>query len=77
MRENARAMKRLYKEGSKIKDILSANKIVDVKIPELLDYVTLQFKLSRDEFYEACEPLFARVAIPVEQALAQAGLTSE
>lgn len=77
VRENARAMKRLYKEGSKIKDILSANKIVDVKIPELLDYVTLQFKLSRDEFYEACEPLFARVAIPVEQALAQAGLTSE
>ena len=77
VRTNARAMKRLYKEGSKIKDILSANKIVDVKVPELLDYVTLQFKLSRDEFYAACEPLFARVAAPVEQALAQAGLTSD
>ena len=41
VRENARAMKRLYKETPKIKEVLSANRIVDVKVPELLDYVTL------------------------------------
>lgn len=41
VRENARAMKRLYKEVVKIKDILSANKVADIKVPELLDYVTL------------------------------------
>jgi len=51
IRENARAMRRFYKECGKIKDVLSANKITDVKIPEVADYVTLQFKLER-EVYE-------------------------
>ena len=37
VRGNAKAMKRLFKESLKIKDVLSANRIVDVKIPELLD----------------------------------------
>ena len=69
-----RAMKRLYKEASNIKDILSANKAVGVKIPELLDYVTLQFELTRDEYETACEHLFARVKGPIDQALEQAGL---
>jgi len=41
VRTMPRAMKRLYKEASMIKDILSANKAVGVKVPELLDYVTL------------------------------------
>jgi len=34
-------MKRLYKEAISIKDILSANKLVNVKVPELLDSITL------------------------------------
>jgi len=76
VRENARAMKRLYKETPKIKEVLSANKIVDVKIPELLDYVTLQFKLERTRFEEASESLFARVEDPITQALTQAKLTA-
>ena len=41
-------MKRLYKEASSIKDILSANKVVHVKVPELHDYVTLAFELTRE-----------------------------
>ena len=41
VRENPKAVKRILKEISKTKDILSANKIVHVKIPELIDYVTL------------------------------------
>jgi molecular chaperone DnaK (HSP70) len=77
VRENPRAMKRLYKEVIKIKDILSANKIADIKVPELLDYVTLQFKLERTKFEEACEHLFSRVAAPIEMALKQAGMKAE
>jgi len=38
---NVRASKRLQKEVVKIKEVLSANKQASVKIPELLDYVTL------------------------------------
>jgi len=42
VRTNERAMKRLFKEAIKVKDILSANKVADVKVPELVDYVTLR-----------------------------------
>jgi molecular chaperone DnaK (HSP70) len=41
VRENVRAVKRLFKEAINIKETLSANKFANVKIPELLDYVTL------------------------------------
>ena len=43
-------MKRLFKESVKVKDILSANKVADVKVPELLDYVTLRTVLERSDF---------------------------
>jgi hypoxia up-regulated 1 len=76
VRENPRAMKRLYKEAINVKDILSANKIADVKVPELVDYVTLRTIVSRQEFEEKSEHLFSRVAKPVSEALAKAGLTT-
>lgn len=76
VRENHRAMKRLYKEAISVKDILSANKVADVKVPELVDYVTLKTIVSRQEFEEKSEHLFSRVAQPVTEALAKAGLTT-
>jgi len=45
VRENYRAVRRLFKDAVKIKEILSANKHASVKIPELVDYVTLKFDL--------------------------------
>ena len=77
IRENARAMRRLYKESGKIKDVLSANRVVDVKVAELADYVTLQFKINREQYEEACDHLFKRVENPIKQALDEAGLTVE
>ena len=77
VRENGRAMKRLYKEARNIKDILSANKVVNVKVPELLDYVTLAFELTRDDYEAACSGLFDRVKGPIMDALDQAGLSPE
>jgi hypoxia up-regulated 1 len=41
VRENNRALRRLMKDSVKIKEVLSANKFASVKVPELLDYVTL------------------------------------
>ena len=41
VRNKPRAMRRLIKEVSNIKDVLSANKEVNVKIPELSDYIDL------------------------------------
>jgi molecular chaperone DnaK (HSP70) len=45
-----------------------------IKVPELLDYVTLKFTLERSFFEEKAEHLFARVAAPAQEALTKAGL---
>lgn len=59
VRENVRAVKRLFKEAVKIKETLSANKYANIKIPELLDYVTLQINLQREEVEEQAKDYFA------------------
>jgi len=41
VRENRRATRRLFKDALKAKEVLSANKEAVIKVPELLDYVTL------------------------------------
>jgi len=53
----------------KIKEILSANKYASVKIPELLDYVTLKFNLEREEVEAAGAEYFSRVKGPINEAL--------
>lgn len=75
VRTNVRAVKRLLKDAVKIKEILSANKASNVKIPELLDYVTLQFQLERTEVDAAASGFFSRVDGPIKAALAEAGMT--
>jgi molecular chaperone DnaK (HSP70) len=75
VRENPKAMRRLLKEVVKIKDILSANKKMLVKVGELQDYITLQTTIERKEFEDAAEPFFARVYKPVEDVLEKAGIT--
>lgn len=75
VRTNVRATSRMFKEAIKIKEILSANKFASVKIPELLDYVTLQTDLQREEVETAAAGLFERVSIPAKEALAKAGLS--
>jgi len=72
-----RAVKRLFKEAINIKETLSANKFANVKIPELLDYVTLQYNLPREEFEEKAKEFFAQVSKPIDEALEKAGLKIE
>ena len=74
VRTNERAMKRLQKESVKVKDILSANKVADIKVPELLDYVTLRTLMQRSDFEQRAKHLFDRVEAPVLEALDKAGL---
>jgi hypoxia up-regulated 1 len=75
VRTNVRATKRMFKEATKIKEILSSNKFASVKIPELLDYVSLQTDLQREEVEQAAKSFFDRVSIPAQEALSKAGLT--
>jgi len=77
VRENTRAVKRLYKEVVKVKEVLSANKLMQVKVPELLNYVTLDTMVYRSEFEERIASLISRVSKPVQDSLEQAGLKPE
>jgi hypoxia up-regulated 1 len=71
---NVKATKRLQKEAVRIKEVLSANKAASVKIPELLDYVTLALSLPREEVEAAAKGFLDRVAEPVAEVLEKAGL---
>jgi len=75
--ENRRAVNRLIKDSIKTKEILSANKEAAVKIPELLDYVTLSTKYERTHLEAQLEKDFDIVGRPVQRALEMAGLTAE
>lgn len=75
IRDNARAVKRLLKEVVKIKDVLSANKHMQIKIGELADYVSLITTIERKDFEEAAAPLFERVVAPIHAAMTKAGLS--
>jgi len=77
VRSDVRAVRRLMKDATNTKEVLSANKAASIKVPELLDYVTLSYSLPREDFEAAAAPWFARVIKPVEEALAKAGLTIE
>ena len=58
-------------------EILSANKYASVKIPELVDYVTLSFNLDRESFEAANEKFYARIMGPINEALEKANMTIE
>lgn len=75
VRTNVRAMKRLMKDSIKIKEILSANKYANIKVPELLDYVTLQFKLERAEVEAKAAAWATQIGVPIKEALEQANLS--
>ena len=61
VKTNERAMKRLFKESIKVKDILSANKVADVKVPELVDYVTLRTLIQRNDFEKRSQHILDKV----------------
>jgi hypoxia up-regulated 1 len=77
VRDYPKVLKRLLKEVLKIKDVLSANRQVQVKLGELQDYVSLNTIVERRELEEKSEAFFTRVMKPVEQVLEKSGLSIE
>lgn len=55
---------------------MSANKQASVKIPELLDQVTLKIMIERSELDAAAKSTYDRVAAPAIEALTKANLTA-
>lgn len=75
VRLNTRAVKRLSKDALKVKDVLSANKQQQVKVPELLDYTDLNTVITRADFEEQSAEYFSRVADPIKRILEKTGKT--
>lgn len=77
VRSNVKAVKRLQKDAVKIKENLSSNKFASVKIPELLDGITLSLNLERTEVEDAAKEFFSKVGAPATEAVEKAGLKIE
>lgn len=71
---NTRAVGRLNKEATNVIEVLSANQFANIKVPELVDYVTLQYNLPREEFENSNAEFFSSVMGPINEALDKAGL---
>ena len=65
IRTTQRPVKRLLKEAVKIKDVLSANKQMVLKIAELQDYVSLLTTVERKDFEDKSTSFFEKVMNPV------------
>mmetsp|Transcript_25466 Transcript_25466/g.42935 ORF Transcript_25466/g.42935 Transcript_25466/m.42935 type:complete len:993 (+) Transcript_25466:61-3039(+) len=77
VREFTRPMTKLRVEATKLREILSANQEMSYKAEQLHADTDMYTKITRSEFEEASADLFDRVTLPIDQALASAGLTLE
>ena len=71
----SRPMTRLRLEATKVKEVLSANNAYPIKAEQLHDNIDLITDITRLEFENACDDLFARLTVPIDKALAMANLS--
>jgi len=74
---NGKAMTRVLAAADKLKKILSANSQAPLNIESLMNDIDVRAMVTRQEFEAMVEPLLNRVHLPLEKALADAGLTKE
>ena len=73
---NKRAMSKLLKEAGKVKNMLSANNEISVRVENVMNDIDLKTSVKRSELEEICADLLnERVRKPVEDALLSSGLT--
>ncbi|ESZ98678.1 putative Heat shock protein Hsp88 [Sclerotinia borealis F-4128] len=77
IKTNPKAMVRVAAGAEKLKKILSANAMAPLNIESLMNDVDVSAMLKREELEALVEPLLSRVHLPLEQALADAGLKVE
>ncbi|KAG9131157.1 hypothetical protein Leryth_020144 [Lithospermum erythrorhizon] len=75
--QNARASLRLRAACEKLKKVLSANPEAPLNIECLMEEKDVRGFIKRDEFEQISIPILERVKRPLEEALAEAGLTTE
>ncbi|XP_043723280.1 heat shock 70 kDa protein 15-like isoform X2 [Telopea speciosissima] len=75
--QNARACLRLRAACEKLKKVLSANPVAPLNIECLMDDKDVRGIIKREEFEQLSVPILERVKVPLQKALAEAGLTVE
>lgn len=73
--QNARACTRLRVACEKLKKVLSANPEAPINIECLMDEKDVRGFIKRDEFEQISTNILQRVKVPLEKALADAGLS--
>ncbi|OTA99290.1 hypothetical protein M426DRAFT_325275 [Hypoxylon sp. CI-4A] len=74
---NPKAMVRVEAAAEKLKKILSANQQAPMNIESLMNDIDVTGMITRQEFEALIEPILSRATIPLEQALAEAGLNKD
>ncbi|XP_053884971.1 heat shock 70 kDa protein 4L isoform X1 [Malaclemys terrapin pileata] len=78
VKENARALLRLYQESEKLKKLMSANASdLPLNIECFMDDLDVSSKMNRAQFEQLCSPLLAKVEPPLRTVMDQAKLQRE
>ncbi|KAF9234299.1 Hsp70 protein-domain-containing protein [Melanogaster broomeanus] len=72
---NAKAAFRLAVGCERLKKVLSANTAALLNVESIMNNVDASSKLSRDKYEQLIAPVLERISGPLEQALAESGLT--
>lgn len=75
VRENPKAYYRVLTASEKLKKVLSANTQAPFNIESVMNDVDVSSSLTREELEEFIKPLLAKIHLPIETALKDAGLS--
>ncbi|GAA5888399.1 hypothetical protein JCM6882_008607 [Rhodosporidiobolus microsporus] len=73
--DDKRAMAKLLKEATRVKQVLSANTAANARIEGLIDDLDFRGEVTRDDLEHRAAPLSARLTAPIQTALDSAKLT--
>ncbi|KAG0235393.1 hypothetical protein BGW42_005372 [Actinomortierella wolfii] len=75
--ENPRAMAKLLKEATRVKQILSANTETMASVENVMDDIDFKMKVTRNDLETLSKDLIARVRGPLDAALKEANMKPE
>ncbi|KAI5297926.1 adenyl-nucleotide exchange factor sse1, partial [Ascosphaera atra] len=74
VKSNPKALMRTFAAAEKLKKVLSANAVAPINIESVMDDVDVRAMVKRADFEDMIRPYLDRLTVPIEQALADAGL---
>uniref|UniRef100_A0AC35U0X6 Heat shock protein 70 n=1 Tax=Rhabditophanes sp. KR3021 TaxID=114890 RepID=A0AC35U0X6_9BILA len=75
--DDSRAKAKLKVECEKAKRTLSITRDANIIVPNIINGIDIQIKITREIFNSLCSELFARIDKPIDQALEEAKLTKD